>query len=282
VKARMKYSIVIPVFGNIDWLDVLLRSLEEKCRRSHAEVIVVDDASEPDDTERLEALRKERRVDILIEHGSRRGFAASVNSGVRNSSADVLFVMHTDVVVGPNTLGRLASRLKPHGRADAVSAVCCYAPYSAYRLSPEMQHRFVGGFKPKNKPSCRKDDIARSLVGLYGDFDSFCKSARISKPDLIYTEDGYFFAAAITRQAWDSVGEMDESFSDRGFADRLWVDKLSALGGQMHVDRSTYCHHHGNATSDGPGMCHEKLSATARRQYEEAQREMLRSAGRLL
>jgi len=277
----MKYSIVIPVFGNLGWLDALLSSVETKCRRRHAEVIVANDASESQDAERLEEMCKGRRIDILAEHGSRRGFAAAVNTGVRNSSADVIFIVHTDVVLGPNTLGRLASRLKPSGGpADAVSAVCCHAPYSAYRISAEMQHRFVWGFKPSNKPACGPDDIARSLVGLYGDFDSFCRSARITRPDLVYTEDGYFFAAAVTREAWESVGEMNESLG--GVADRLWVDKLCAMGGQMYVDRSTYCHHHGNATSDGPGMCRDEFEMSEVSRYEEAQREMLRGVGRLL
>jgi GT2 family glycosyltransferase len=274
----MKYSVVIPVLGNTHWLDALLQSLEANCRRRHAEVVIVDDASGSRDTEYLESLRKSKRADVLIEHGSRRGFAAAVNTGVRNATADTVFVMHTDVVVGPNTLGRLSSRLKPFGPADVVSAICCYSPHSAYELSRDMRHRFVEMFKPSNKPPCSRDDITASIEGFYGDFASFCRSARITRPDMVYTTDGYFFTAAFRKDTWEMVGEMDETLGC-GFAERLWVDRLCLLGGQMYVDRSTYCHHHGNATSDGPGMCYDKLFAEYARRYESARRDMLRREG---
>lgn len=277
----MKYSIIIPVLGNIEWLDSLLGSIERNCRRRHSEVIVVNDATDRVDSELMEFLKKQRRIDVLVEHGSPRGFAAAINSGVRNSCAGLLAVFHTDVVVGPNTLGRLASRILPAGPASVVSATCCYAPYAPYVLSKEVYYRFVENFKPENKPACTADDIRHSLTGLYGDFDAFCRAVRITCPDLVYTEEGYLFAAMMSRSTWDMVGEMDESFAGRGMADRLWVDRLCATGGQMYVDRSTYCHHHGNATSDGPGFEHGRLLRETTRQYEVAQREILRETGRL-
>ena len=275
----MKYSVIIPVLGNIEWLDSLLTSIERNCRRRHAEVIVVNDACGREDSELMEFLKKQRRIDILVEHGSSRGFAAAINSGVRNSCAGILAIFHTDVVLGPNTLGRLASHLV--GPADIVSATCCYAPYAQYILSKEMYYRFVESFKPENKPSCTASDIRHSLTGLYGDFDAFCRAARITRPDLVYTEEGYFFAAMMSRSTWDTVGDMDESFVGRGMADRLWVDRLCATGGQMYVDRSTYCHHHGNATSDGPGFEHDRSLQETTRQYEVARRDVLRETGRL-
>jgi len=118
----MKYSIIIPVLGNIEWLDSLLASIERNCRRRHAEIVVVNDACSRDDSELMEFLKKQRRIDVLVEHGSPRGFAAAINSGIRNSCAGLLAIFHTDVVVGPNTLGRLASRLSPAGPASVVSA----------------------------------------------------------------------------------------------------------------------------------------------------------------
>jgi len=277
----MKYSIIIPVLGNIEWLDSLLASIERNCRRRHAEIVVVNDACSRGDSELMEFLKKQRRIDVLVEHGSPRGFAAAINSGIRNSCAGLLSIFHTDVVVGPNTLGRLASRLSPAGPASVVSATCCYAPYTPYMLSKESHYRFVEGFKPENKPACTADDIRHSLIGMYGDFDAFCRAIRITRPDLVYTEEGYLFAAMMSRDIWEMVGEMDESFTGRGMADRLWVDRLYAAGGQMYVDRSTYCHHHGNATSDGPGFEHNKSIVESIRQYEFAQREMLRETGRL-
>lgn len=272
----MKYSVIIPVLGNIEWLDSLLSSIERNCRRRHAEIIVVNDACGRDDSELTAFLKKQRRIDILVEHGSPRGFAAAVNSGVRNSSSGLLAIFHTDVVVGPNTLGRLASRLCPSGPAHVVSATCCYAPYAPYVLSKELHYRFVENFKPENKPACTAGNIRRSLIGLYGDFDAFCRAARITRPDMVYTEEGYFFAAMLSRSTWDMVGEMDESFKGRGMADRLWVDRLCMSGGQMYVDRSTYCHHHGNATSDGPGFEYGKSFQEASRRYDVAQRKVLR------
>jgi len=262
----MKYSIVIPVSGGIERLDMLLASIERRCRRRHAEVIAVDDGCEEQDAGRLISLRKDGRLDILVEHGSRRGFAAAVNSGIRSSTADLIVVMHADVVAGPNTLGRLASRLEPSGPASVVSAVCCRAPSPAYVLAPELQYRLIESF---SSPTTKVDE---RLVGMYGDFDAFCRTARITRPDLVYTQEGYIFAAMFTRETWAEVGEMEESFSGRGMADRLWVDRLYAIGGRMYVDRSTYCHHWGG---DERPSCGEGLH------YEDFKRDMLRETGRL-
>lgn len=278
----MKYSVIIPVFGNIGWLEVLLSSLETGCRRRHSEVIVVNDACEPEDTDRLDFLHRQGRIDVIVEHASRRGYATAINSGVRNSTADLIALVHSDVVLGPNTLGRLASRLKPKGPADIVSAVCCYAPFSIYVLSPEVHYRFVENYKPPNKPSCDVDVINDGMVGLYGDFQIFCKAVRTTRPDIVYSEDGYLFCAMMTRTAWETTGDMDDSFDGRGLADQLWVDKLRLSGGQLYVDRSTYCHHHGNATSDGPGFCYDKSCAEAMLHYKRLRREMLQDAGRVL
>ncbi len=263
----MKYSIVIPVCGDTERLDALLWSLEEKCRRRHAEIVVVaDEACNHDDFECLGLFKRQRRIDTLVEHGSTRGFAAAVNSGIRNSAAGIIMVLHADVVAGPNTLGRLASRLRPSGPADVVSAVTCCAPHSAFMLSPDIKYRFTEGFEIVGRS---KGDVQTRLANMYGDFDSFCKAARITRPDLAYTEDGYFFAAMFSRDTWAEVGDMDESFAGRGAADRLWVDRLCALGGHMYADRSTYCHHEGGRGENTP-------------KYEQAKRDMLRETGRLL
>jgi glycosyltransferase involved in cell wall biosynthesis len=264
----MKYSVVIPLAGDPGRLSGLLWSLEEKCRRRHVEVVVVaDEAYCQNDIDRLELLRKQRRVDIFVDHGSSRGFAAAVNTGMRNCSADIVAVFHADVLLGPNTLGRLASRLKPSGPADIVSAVSCCAPHSAYVLSQWMGCRLRDVARAP-KPDSRECAKSR-LVEMYGDFDFFCKLARLTQPDLVYATDGYLFAAMFPKELWRATGEMDESVAGGVAADRLWVDKLRDAGRHMYIDRSTYCHHDGG-------------SRTESARYEAAMRTMLRDAGRLL
>ena len=277
----VKYSLVIPVFGNIDWLKMLLQSLGSD--RSQVEVVAVNDSCDDNDAELLNALYGKSRINVLVEHAAPRGYAAAVNSGVRNASCDMIMFAHTDVILGPDTLGRLAGRIRPGGPADVASAICCHAPCTVYVASQELSYRFVDSFKPPNKPACTTARIRQCMDGMYNsDFSGFCESMRLSRPELVYTEDGYLFAAMTTRETWDMVGGMDESFGRKYLADRLWVDKLRALGGRMYVDRSTYCHHHGNATSDGPGLCHADLHPDSVRQYEQAKRLMLQSTGRML
>jgi len=92
----MDLSIIIPTFNRNTQLDECLLSLEH----NDAEIIVVDDGS-PKPVEVPENVR-------LIRHDRNRGRAATVNTGLKAASNDLVLVIDDDIYAAPDMVARLA------------------------------------------------------------------------------------------------------------------------------------------------------------------------------
>lgn len=85
-----------------------------------AEVIVVENGSGDDSSERLRhGLRQESRVQI-VESPNNLGFGGGANLGASRASAPILFFLNSDAISGPNSITRLAEFLSAR---DALGAV---------------------------------------------------------------------------------------------------------------------------------------------------------------
>ncbi len=95
----MQISVVIPNFNGKNLLDEnLSKVIEAKLNKKNhiLEIIIVDDASGDDSVSYLKQnfARKIR----LIVHKKNRGFAASVNTGVRMAKGDLVCLLNSDVI----------------------------------------------------------------------------------------------------------------------------------------------------------------------------------------
>jgi GT2 family glycosyltransferase len=98
-------SIVIPVYGKLDYTVACLRSLSLHMGEIAAEVIVVDDAS-PDRS--AEALRSIEGLQ-LIENRQNKGFVGSCNAGAKVARGQYLVFLNNDTQVTPKWLQALLS-----------------------------------------------------------------------------------------------------------------------------------------------------------------------------
>ena len=93
-----RFSIIVPVYNTtIELLDRCLKSIE-KCEMDNYEIIIVNDGSNEDITEKIESFVKNRKKIkyIFKENG---GVSSARNVGIRNSSGDyVIFVDADDTV----------------------------------------------------------------------------------------------------------------------------------------------------------------------------------------
>jgi GT2 family glycosyltransferase len=108
-------SVVIPSHDARVGLDRCLRSLDAQSVR--LEAIVVDDGSRGGSVAKLLSRHSGIRC-VALERNS--GFAASVNAGVRASSAPLVLVLNDDVELDPQCIAALANALDRHPRAAAV------------------------------------------------------------------------------------------------------------------------------------------------------------------
>ncbi len=125
-----RISVVIPAFNSEEMLPACLEGVFRSEYRDF-EVIVVDDASHDGTAGRAAAFPC--KVIRLAVNG---GAAAARNAGARAATGDILVFIDTDILVAPDTLGRIAENL----RECSVSAVV--GVYSARHRNTDVVSQY--------------------------------------------------------------------------------------------------------------------------------------------
>ena len=99
----MKLSVVIPNYNGISLLEKCLAALDKQDFTDY-DIIVIDDASTEKGAEETVAAYPRAR---LIKHSENRGFAASVNDGIKASDAEYVFLLNNDAYVDDGCLSTL-------------------------------------------------------------------------------------------------------------------------------------------------------------------------------
>jgi GT2 family glycosyltransferase len=135
----MRVSVVIPAFDNAAGLSECLRALVSSSG-PESEIIVVDDAS----TDETPAVAEQFGVRLLrLERNS--GPGAARNFGARHAAGDVVLFVDSDVVVGPDTVARVARVLEERPEITAVFGSYDSAPRARGLVSQfrNLLHHFV-------------------------------------------------------------------------------------------------------------------------------------------
>lgn len=105
-------DIILPIYGGLHIIEDCLNSISTRTFYPHR-IIVVDDAS-PDDKTRefLKSWAKRNPQHTLILQKKNKGFAATVNTGIRNSNNRYICVLNSDVLVTDNWLTKLVLALE--------------------------------------------------------------------------------------------------------------------------------------------------------------------------
>ncbi|MBR3306623.1 MAG: glycosyltransferase family 2 protein [Lachnospiraceae bacterium] len=120
----MKVSVVIPNYNGEKYLKNCVDSLMGQGLRSF-EVIVVDDASTDGSAEALKKSWPENGARPRIRyifHEENKGFAASVNDGIRASEAEFVILLNNDTVVKPGFIENLWREIRRSEKIFSVSA----------------------------------------------------------------------------------------------------------------------------------------------------------------
>jgi len=192
---RPRVSVVMPVYNAAATLAECLTRL---CNSTFAdfEIVMVDDGS----TDQSRAIAANFPVRVVPTAG-RVGPAAARNVGARAAEGDVLFFVDSDVMVRPDTIGRIAAALE-RGDAEGVIGV----------QAADMRHRDL--------PSQYKNIWMRwTYVRKTGDVPLF-----------------YTTAAAIRRDAFVRAGGFDQGYATPNVEDTAFGQRLAHLGVRVRVD----------------------------------------------
>ena len=188
-------SIVIPTLGRVAYLEVTLDSLASQDADEPFEVLVVDDAA-------ADATRQacERRGVRCVGHPERRGANAARNTGLRQTTGELVIFVDDDVDAPPGWLRAYLEGARRHERADAFGGP----------IRPRLE-----GNAPR---ACGREDPPITTLDL-GGADREC--------DVVWSAN-----MAGRRSAFERIGEFDESLQGGG-EEQEWLERLRASGGRV-------------------------------------------------
>lgn len=92
-----KLSIVIPVYNEVDSLDLLYRQLLAMLGEENFEVIFIDDGSRDGSAEKVKSFARENKKVRVIGFSRNFGKELAITAGINNCSGDVCIVMDADL-----------------------------------------------------------------------------------------------------------------------------------------------------------------------------------------
>jgi GT2 family glycosyltransferase/glycosyltransferase involved in cell wall biosynthesis len=225
--AKLRVSIVIPVYRGRDETVACLESVLATVDASVSIVVINDASPEPDLAAYLQSLA-ERKLIHLIEHKSNAGFVASVNEGMRLHPEKDVVLLNSDTQVFGNWLTRLSGHAYS-GRVASVTpfsnnaTICSYPKFCENNVLP---------------PDVSAAELDRAIC-----------MANAGRQVKIPTAVG--FCMYIRRDALNEIGLFDEEAFGRGYGEENDFCMRAMYAGWVHLLAADTFVYHAGAISFG-------------------------------
>ncbi len=220
--AEVRASLVIPVFGKIEYTLACLRSLLAGGLPDDVEVIVVDDAS-PDDSKRLLA----GVPGLRVHHNTHNlGFVGSCNAGAALARGEFLVFLNNDTTLTPGWLEALLHTFETHSDAGLVGAQLVY---------PDGRLQESGGIV-----------FADGSGWNYGRFEDPKHPAYTFVREADYCSGA---AIALRRSLFNTLGGFDARYAPAYYEDTDLAMKVREHGLKVYVQPAAVVVHHEGVTS---------------------------------
>ncbi|NTU46249.1 glycosyltransferase family 2 protein [Candidatus Roizmanbacteria bacterium] len=224
-------SFLIVNWNGGEMLKKCVQSIRENAQDIHLnsfEIIIVDNHSDDFDTTYFSQIKVVR----IQKNTHNLGFAKGTNQSTQLSSGNLLFLLNNDIILKKNCLKTLLQELS--------SGIDCVVPQLLNR-DGSIQKNIYG------LPTL--SDILYLVVGLNflsPKFDNWMRSyCNPHKKQIILNGQPMFSCMLLTRDCWDTVGEMDEQFPLL-WNDTDWFYRFNALGKKcLYVPSAQAIHVHG-------------------------------------
>jgi len=223
VEASKDISVVVPIHDSPDVTRRCLDSLEKY--GANAEIILVDDGSQLQETVDLLRDYQHRNSWRVIKHNTPLGHSRSCKDGAQVPSTPYLCFLNSDTVITPWSW----QGAKEVFEADPKIAV----------TGPSTSWAFTKQVVPEAK-LCRNywnDCQIFAFAQKYVEAHKY--SAWIDLPEISG------FAFFIRREVWENFGGFDKQLSDYGNETELCI-RLSKAGWRLVWTQKNYIHHFGN------------------------------------
>lgn len=249
-------TIIIAVHNAPYWTKHCLEHLFKNTETNHS-VIVIDNNSTPKTIEMLKHFKNAGYINTLIENKTNMGSHYAWNQGLNYVETEFAAIIHTDCLVSPKWDRTLLTCLERDNNIKAVSPITNYSDQFYLRYSQLFFDDYVQ-IKPANKTNLDYNDIKYLLDDYYLFHDNFENFSR-----KVFEKFNYSFrflsemgthCIIFKTEALISLDCFDIDFFPHFGAEKILLKKMNDRGWDYISSLGCYVHHHGNATSDGPGF----------------------------
>ena len=239
-------DIIIPVYNSIHIVNQCIKSVVERTRWPY-HIYIVDDASDQKTKDDLDKLQKSRPNDItILTNNKNKGFAASVNRGIREGNGEFVVLLNSDVIVTPLWLTKM---LMAH-KADPRNQIVCPATNNTAIVQVPLSP-------------------GASYLQMNRIFEAF---AVRRYPEIMPT--GFCFL--FPRELINKIGYFDEGFANFGEESDFWMKALHYVDGDKYpryravmADDTYVFHERGSSFSQLGADTHMHLRKLASGRFNE-------------
>ena len=238
----MNISLIIPSYNTEKHLINTYNSVRKYYK--DVEMVIINDGSTDNTSEWLEALEDDNV--IKINSKERKGHTFFYDEGMRQATNEIVGIMHSDMIIGPNYIENTLKHL------ERGKVVC------ATRIEP-----------PIHPPG--KEKIVMDFGMDYNDlkldeFEKFCNEKSIEFKDI--TTRGIFAPWVLYKEDHFAIGGHDQTFAPYGYEDSDIFNRWILAGYEMVQSRDAFVYHltcRGHRWNKGVGIVNDDYESTMSR-----------------
>jgi GT2 family glycosyltransferase len=213
---KITSSLIIPIHNGIHYLSIFWKSLKPWLNNS-TEVILIDDGSDQDV---FSIFKDGHDLEIFfLKNKNPKGFASSVNEGIRNAKGDYLFILNADLIFRNDFVQIMVDRLKKNPKIGILGSKLIFPQNGKVQV-------FGVGFTDTNHFHLFK----------YQDPEN-----KLLSNDLRF-QAAVFAAVCIPKNVQEKVGFLDEKYFN-GYEDLDYSFRVRTLGYEVAYENSTIVYH---------------------------------------
>tara|TARA_R100001244_G_scaffold113779_1_gene84260 strand:+ start:604 stop:1752 length:1149 start_codon:yes stop_codon:yes gene_type:complete len=251
-KKNAQHTVIIPSYNTLEHTKNTYQSIKKYA--PNVPMIIIDDASEDGTANWLNSLKDDNLT--VIADKIRRGHTYWYDEGMRYANTEIVSILHSDMIIGPNYFENMLKHL------EKGKIVC------ATRIEPPIHP--AGMEKHTQNFGIEHNEFDWKA------FDIFCNNTLITDKDK--TTKGIFAPWILYKEDHLSIGGHDQRFAPYGYEDSDIFNRWIQAGYEMVQSRDALCYHmtcRGHRWNAGVGIENSDYRET----MDRCRREFIRKWG---
>ena len=242
----MNISLIIPSYNTEKHLINTYNSIRKYYK--DIELVIINDGSTDNTSEWLDAL-EDNNV-IKINSKERKGHTFFYDEGMRQATNEIVGIMHSDMIIGPNYVENVLKHLE---RGKVVCATRIEPP-----IHPASKEKIVMDFGMDH------NDLKLD------EFEKFCNEKSNEFKDI--TTKGIFAPWVLYKEDHFAIGGHDQTFAPYGYEDSDIFNRWILAGYEMIQSRDAFVYHltcRGHRWNKGVGIVNDDYESTMSRRRRD-------------